>query len=244
MSHKVGYKTFDQFDPGFFEDYEAKDFNGHRKYITPDGNFPSMTTILSIVHGKDNFLDEWRERIGHEEADKITKMSCDRGEFLHKYCELYLQNILDRKLLKGQAKVLFSYIKRHLDLIDVVYGLETALYNKELENAGRADAIVGLHNKLTIVDFKNSRRKIVAEGWKGKKLLIYMLQITGYALALKDQYGLEAKQGCIIVGNHDTMNSDKFIFPINQFLIDQFKILNEAFHNDGRGLEKSLYFKL
>ena len=146
--------------------------------------------------------------------------------------------------MTGQGKLLFNLLKQHLDLIDVVYGLEIALYNKELKNAGRTDAIVSIGNKLTILDFKNSRKPISTDGWKSKKLFLYMMQVTGYSLALKNQYGVDAKQGCLMVGNFDTFNSNIFKFEINDFLIEQFLIINHAFHNNKEGLKKSLYFKL
>ena len=50
-----------------FEELVTRNENGERKYVTPDGNFPSITTILSRKKAK--FFKEWRERIGAEEAN-------------------------------------------------------------------------------------------------------------------------------------------------------------------------------
>jgi len=237
------FKKFDIQD-FTFDDFETEQRDGKRYYLTPDGDFPSMTSILSIFNQYDTGLDEWRDRIGHEEADEITRISGARGESLHKYCELYLQNILDPTIMKGQGKILFQSIKSKVEQIQTVYGLEVALYNKDLGYAGRADAIVGLNNKLTIGDFKNSRKRITMNGWKSKKLFKYMLQCTGYALAMWSQYNLRATQGCLIVGNFDSMNSDMFIFEIGDLLINEFLIVLAAYYNNGKGIEKSLYFRL
>ena len=35
---------------------------------------------------------EWRNRVGEEEANKISKRASTRGNKCHKLCELYLSN--------------------------------------------------------------------------------------------------------------------------------------------------------
>ena len=35
-----------------FEELVTKNENGERKYVTPDGNFPSITTVLSRKKAK------------------------------------------------------------------------------------------------------------------------------------------------------------------------------------------------
>ena len=49
---------------------------------------PSVTTILSATKDK-KFLDDWRRRIGNEEADKIMKQASTRGSEMHRVLEYY-----------------------------------------------------------------------------------------------------------------------------------------------------------
>ena len=73
-----------------FEELVTRNENGERKYVTPDGNFPSITTILSRKKAK--FFKEWRERIGAEEANKITTKATRRGTGMHTVVENYIAN--------------------------------------------------------------------------------------------------------------------------------------------------------
>ena len=60
-----------------------------RTYMTPDGDFPSMTTILGKTSDNQVWLQKWRERVGEEEADRISKEATDRGTLVHEYAEKY-----------------------------------------------------------------------------------------------------------------------------------------------------------
>ena len=56
------------------EKYDIEQINSAtgRKYETPDGNkYPSITSVLSNLSR--DAITQWRERIGHDEAEKITK---------------------------------------------------------------------------------------------------------------------------------------------------------------------------
>ena len=62
-----------------------------RLYKTPDGDFPSVTTILDKTKDK-TFLFEWRKRVGEENAKRITKEASGMGTRMHKYIENYINN--------------------------------------------------------------------------------------------------------------------------------------------------------
>ena len=59
-----------------------------RKYLVDEIGVPSVTTILSATKDK-KFLDDWRRRIGNEEADKIMKQASTRGSEMHRVLEYY-----------------------------------------------------------------------------------------------------------------------------------------------------------
>lgn len=215
-----------------------------RLYITPDGNFPSMTSILSVLD--DGGIEKWRQRVGEEEADRITQEAADRGNALHDYNEAYLNNNLKRSDLKGPAKILFNRVKNYLDEIECVVATEVPLYHKEDQYAGRVDCIGMMHNEIMIIDHKNSRRPIDASKSFGRrKLFKYYLQLYGYARALERMKGIKATKGCLIVGNYLTSNSDRFFVDFTTgYLEEQFKIALHAYLNNGEGINNSEFFKL
>ena len=62
-----------------------------RMYETEDGKkYPSVTTVLS--HFKKKKLNEWRNRVGHDEAQAITNRAATRGTKFHNIMEQYLSN--------------------------------------------------------------------------------------------------------------------------------------------------------
>ena len=68
------------------ESIERVEVKGRRYYqVTVDGviigTFPSMTTILGNTKDQSG-LDEWRDSVGHEEADRISNLSMNRGTIM------------------------------------------------------------------------------------------------------------------------------------------------------------------
>ena len=70
---------------------KTENINGQRHYHTPTGGcYPSVTSVLSRL-SKDS-IKAWRERVGAEEANKITQRASSRGTSVHKLCEQYIKN--------------------------------------------------------------------------------------------------------------------------------------------------------
>lgn len=156
-----------------------------RRYITPQGNiYPSVTTVLSSE--TDQGLLDWRERVGEEEADRITKMSQEIGETVHFMIEKYLDNIdpvsLFPQLVKHSTEmVLFNQIKPYLDNISCVFNQETPLYSDYLKVAGRVDCIGVYNGKRSIIDFKT------ANSWKQPEYVQkYFMQCACYAVMFEE----------------------------------------------------------
>ena len=86
--------------------------------VDEDNNvsYPSITSILSFIN-RGKFAD-WRQRVGNEEANRITKAATDRGTKFHKVVEVYLQNG-DYKSLDEyevpKVQLMFQAAKPHLD---------------------------------------------------------------------------------------------------------------------------------
>lgn len=241
----IKFKEFPQQTDLIFDD--IKTIEGEiRLYKTPHGNFPSMTSVLSILDDGSNGLENWRNRIGHEEADKITKEASDRGNSLHDLSEKYLLNQLKREDVTGPGYVLFNRVKKYLDEIELVIGTEVALYSKTYKYAGRTDAIVLLDDMITILDHKNSRGRITDNRkFLRQKIHKYKLQITGYAIAFEEMTGIPAKNGCLIVGNHKTSTSNKISFPIDNELRDELLLIVSCYNTKNLDqIKKATFFKI
>jgi len=164
-----------------FTELESETINGKRKYVTPDGNFPSITTILGKKKAK--FFKEWRKRIGEEEANKITTRATRRGTGMHKVVERYINNECD---YYGDAtpnvREMFLSIKSVIDTnMDNIHGIEVPLWSKQLGVAGRCDCIAEWNGKLSIIDWKTSG-KYKKEEWVED----YFLQGTFYSIAYEE----------------------------------------------------------
>lgn len=62
--------------------------DGPREYTTPEGRFPSVTSILSGSRDQSG-LEAWRESVGHARAAQITHIACTRGTALHAAIETF-----------------------------------------------------------------------------------------------------------------------------------------------------------
>jgi len=166
-----------------------------RVYNTPDGNrYPSVTTILSELSKAG--IAAWRKRVGAEEANRISTQASTRGTKIHQICEDYLNNKPD--YLDGQmpANVFtFKQIQPILDqYIDNIQYLEAPLYSDFLKTAGRVDCIAEFDGKLSIIDFKTSRKPKKKE-WISN----YFMQASCYAVMYEERTEIPVSRTVVIV---------------------------------------------
>jgi len=206
-------------------DLQSKTENGSRKYVTPNGDaYPSVTTILSAYNKK--AIQEWRERVGEEAANKISTQASTRGTRLHSLCESYLLNELSPLKLNSvmpDAKELFVKIKPKLDdNIGKIYSLEQALYSDKLRIAGRVDCIAEWNGELSVIDFKTASKE-KNEDW----IQNYFMQCSAYAEMFEERTGRPINQivVAIAVANGDTQifvkEKEDYLRGLN-FFIDEY----------------------
>ena len=127
-----------------------------------EGNTLHRLGFGSTILGKKGkaAIIAWRNRIGHDEANKISRQAAGRGTAVHAVCENYVNNDPDyAKDLMPNILFDFTRIKDILDTrIGVVYGQELPLYSDHLGVAGRVDCVAEFDGKLSIIDYKTSRR--------------------------------------------------------------------------------------
>ena len=171
-------------------DFELKSetTNKGRTYVTPEGDvYPSVTTVLS-PYSKQAIM-EWRQSVGEEQANKISRRAADRGTKVHKICEDYLKNEipeLKMQMMMPDLKELFFKIKPHIDEnVGKIYSQEQALYSDKYRIAGRVDLIAEWNGKLSVIDYKTSTKQKEEQDIQN-----YFMQCTAYALMFAERTGM------------------------------------------------------
>ena len=174
-------------------------YQGARTYDVHGIRLPSVTTILAKT--KDQaYLTKWKNKVGHEEAERIKNLSSKRGTAMHKFIEKYIQEsgYEDLTEIGVEAKPMAEkIIESGLKPISHYYGSEITLYYPGLY-AGATD-LVCMHNDMeTIVDFKQANRP-KKEEW----IEDYFLQIAAYAMAHDEVHRSRIRQGVIMIATPD-----------------------------------------
>ena len=174
--------------------------HGSRTYDVLGLRLPSVTTILSRTKDQ-SYLDKWKAKVGHEEAERIKNYSSSRGTAMHKFLEKYIEGVgyEDLTPLGQEAKIMAQkIIDTGLKNITEYYGSEVALYYHGLY-AGATD-LVCMHNGMeSIIDFKQANRPKRKE-WIDD----YYLQIAAYAMAHDHMHGSQIRQGVIMICTPDS----------------------------------------
>ena len=177
-------------------DIETTTIDGKRYYVLPNGEkFRSVTTVLDGAMDK-TALHEWRKRVGHEEAQKITTQAARRGTAVHSIAERYVlneENYLRSAMPSGIDA--FKGVQTLLDNhVDNILGIELPLYSVALKTAGRCDLIAEFDGVPSVIDFKTSR-KLKKEEW----IESYFLQTTVYSMMFEWIYKIKIPQIAILI---------------------------------------------
>lgn len=162
-----------------------------RYYDCPGGIFPSVTTVLASIPNPS--LQEWRNKIGDEAADKVSKNACAIGNRLHKYCEDYLNKMTPK--LDVFDKQAFYGIDKHLKLI-VPYAIEKRFWSSKIKSAGTIDVVGKYDGKLSIIDFKTTSKDKFPGEFDN-----YWLQLAAYCFMIYERTGTQIDQLVIIMQN-------------------------------------------
>ena len=188
---------------------ERKTLDGKRVYVTPLGDvYPSITSILGSQPKPG--IDEWKKKVGEEEATKIIEESTKIGTGVHDLCEKYLYNMPlhceDEEIIS-----VFNRLRFLLGNINNIYGLEIPLYSNVLKIAGTADCVAEYNGVLSVIDFKTSR-KIKREDW----IEDYFIQAFFYSAAFFEMTGALPEQIVILIAVRDSFEVQVFKKPFNE----------------------------
>jgi len=161
------------------------DRDNYRAYSTPDGLFPSVTSVVGWEKNKK--FATWREN-NKKESQRV----CDRGNNLHEKIECYLLN----ESVDDKSDELFQLIKNELDKINNIRAIEKTLWGKKVGLAGRVDCIAEYDKELAIIDFK-------ASTYPKKKVDIdnYFCQGAAYSLLWQERTGEKINKIVILMVN-------------------------------------------
>ena len=173
--------------------------HGTRMYDFGGIRLPSVTTILSATKDQ-QFLSEWKQKVGAEKAEQIKNHSSKRGTSMHRFLESHItgEGYDDLSPIGEESRPMaHKIIEIGLAPVDEYFGSEISLYYPGLY-AGSTD-LVCLHNgQEAIVDFKQSNRP-KKEEW----VQDYYLQIAAYAMAHDYVHKSKIEKGVIMMCTPD-----------------------------------------
>ena len=188
--------------PAFVEKFAYKkctqvNLEGKRVYVTPDGEkLPSVTTILSKTKDM-TALNEWRNRIGHDKANQITKEAAGVGTAMHSNLERFLAGI---ERMPGNNPVHVKanamaeqIIINGLSKVNEVWSMEQSLYYPGLYS-GTTDLVGVYDGEPAIMDHKQTNKPKKPE-WVED----YKLQMVAYMLAHNEVYGTDIRRGVVFM---------------------------------------------
>jgi hypothetical protein len=203
---------------------QRETIDGVRYYKVPNGDeLLKLVSITSVTsHHNRHIFEDWRKRVGEEEANKINKQATSRGTDLHSMVENYLLNIPELPEKSLISKHLFRIINPELNKINNIYALESSLYSKQLGIAGTVDCIAEYNGELAIIDFKTSKKAKPRE-W----IEHYFVQAAAYACMFYELTNIPVKKlvilmacedgDCVVYEEYDKM---KYIKLLSSYIKD------------------------
>jgi hypothetical protein len=175
----------------------------------PSGkHVPSITTVLG--HFKKAKIAQWRNRVGAEEANRVSSKAAGRGTRYHNMIERYLENQPPEKVITESTmpdlKEMFKIAQPTIDRIDNIHYVECPLFSEILGVAGRCDLIAEFDGKLSIIDHKTSTKE-KREEW----VIDYFEQKTAYAMMYEEWRGIKIDQIVTIIVCDDLNTPQIFV---------------------------------
>lgn len=168
------------------------------KYHKSPTYLPSVTKLLDATKTPEQrrILTEWKNKVGEDEANRITQLSTSHGREMHSIIENYIKyDKLDPPNSNNQEshEMARTIIENGLGNISKYFGAECQVYYPDLY-AGKTDCVAEWKGKLAIIDFKNTLKPKKRE-WVEDLLL----QAVGYAMAHNAVFNTDIKTVVIMI---------------------------------------------
>lgn len=166
------------------------DMVGEDRFYEFDGKvYPSVTTILSATRDNSGLL-RWREKVGEEEANRISEEALARGSKLHEFVENYLRDGVAPDF-DGEWEE--SWLQWWYPNMFKPVLLEAPIYSS-LGYSGTMDCLGERDGKIVLYDWKTASKPK-----DGRYVDEYRLQVAAYACAVEERYGVEVDHACIVI---------------------------------------------
>lgn len=186
-------RTFEKVEINLgYDDLDAQILDNKRIYNTPDGDFPSVTSVLSILN--EEAIAKWRERVGEEEANRVSGRAASRGTKVHSIIEDYLDGKDTTEYLPHIRQSLANVQPILDNRIGRIFGIEVPLYSRHLGLAGRCDCIGEFDGVVSILDWKTSRYPK-----KKEKISNYFCQMAAYAIMFEERTGMPVTNLAVVM---------------------------------------------
>ena len=176
-----------------------------RIYVFDDGSrYYSVTTMLGKTADKST-IKAWRDRVGHEKADRICTVATNIGTMMHEYLEKYLK----KEEIVGYTNMIKKLSNQIIPFMDKKVGnvhfTEQFIYSERLQLAGTIDGLVDYlingQYYLTALDFKTSKKQPRID-W----IRDYFLQLCVYSLMIEEIYGKYPEYGVLLFAYKEEIN--------------------------------------
>jgi len=180
--------------PKVLENLNTETVDGKRYYVAPSGQrLPSVTTVVGAMKKKE--IMAWRRKVGEAEANRISKLATGRGNRVHSLAEKYLMNeSIEWKKEMPDAIEMFQSIVPEFSKINNIHYMEQSLWSEKIGLAGRVDLIAEWEGKLSVIDFKTSKRLKTED-----KIQDYFAQCVAYAMMYEERVGAPIDQIVVLM---------------------------------------------
>ncbi|MGB3494943.1 MAG: hypothetical protein WBA57_19590 [Elainellaceae cyanobacterium] len=185
--------------------------NRQRLYRLPSGLLvPAVTTILRKTRSQEAqvSLQQWRQRVGEQEADHISQEAIARGNALHQRLSRYLMC----KKMRPCSPKLTPWRDSLIPLMQTIKNtqlVEGMVFHELLLYAGTVDAIVNIEGRgVTLCDWKTANRAR-RESW----LLDYKLQVVAFWKAIQETYDIQLDYVLIAIALPDQEAQQVWLNP-------------------------------
>ena len=173
--------------------------DGTRYYEVDSGRkYPSVTTVISKEVFNFRKLNQWKETVGLEEANKVTRQASGLGTKVHKLNELYFSKEAPKKEPEPEVISRHNLYLPFLDNVKPLYieqeiYWETICQDQYMGFAGTPD-LVGVFEKPELLGLERDSPVVFLadyKNWKNSKtpdrLLTTFIQLAAYTGAVNSQ---------------------------------------------------------
>lgn len=180
-----------------YQELKRKSVNGKRLYENPWGEpVPSVTTILDKTKPKEKreALNNWKQRVGENEAQRIVTEAANTGNYMHAILEHWVKNETYIGEATVQSRLMADTVIKNIQPhISEVWGSEVNLCYPGLY-AGTTDLVGMWKGKPAIMDFKQTN-KPKKRDW----IEDYFMQAAAYGMAHNELYKTNIEHAAIFM---------------------------------------------